>query len=103
MYDCVYYKVGESSDNGDSDMEEDDHGDNYDRVLAKYVKYFEKTWLGAINPRTEVRGRPVFKMSLWLFIIHYNTVYIILQYSTLHYNGLEYSIWNITVHYILLK
>ena len=59
-----YYKVTTSSDNEDNDDNEL-HIDNYNLALTKYVKYFEKTWLGETNPRTGVRGRPVFGMSFW--------------------------------------
>ena len=38
---------------------EDSSADNFAKPLEKYLDYFEATWLGAINKRTNVRGKPV--------------------------------------------
>ena len=29
------------------------------------MEYFEKTWIGAVNPRTGVRRAPKFKIKMW--------------------------------------
>ena len=44
---------------------EDSSADNFAKPLEKYLDYFEATWLGAINKRTNVRGKPRFEFELW--------------------------------------
>ena len=49
-----------------SEEEEDDTtNSDYTAAMEKYLEYWELTWLGKVNRRTGIRGRPRFKHELW--------------------------------------
>ena len=54
------------------EVDDDNSGDeldevhNYTESLDQYLTYFEATWIGAVNKRTQVRGKPKFSMDLWV-------------------------------------
>ncbi len=53
---------------GESDSDSNAEGEetsNYTKDLDSYLQYFEATWIGSINKRTNIRGKPKFKVSLW--------------------------------------
>ena len=52
-------------DPDDSDNEDVEDIDNYTTSLDNYLNYFENTWIGGMNKRTQVRGKPKYKMNLW--------------------------------------
>ena len=52
-------------DNDDSDNDEQE-ADDYTIAMDAYLNYFESTWIGAVNKRTGIRGRPKFNMGLWV-------------------------------------
>ena len=54
----------EVDDDDSGDDEDDVH--NYTESLDQYLTYFESTWIGAVNKRTQVRGKPKFNMNLWV-------------------------------------
>ena len=45
---------------------DNDDVNNYTQSLDQYLTYFEATWIGAVNKRTQVRGKPRFSMDLWV-------------------------------------
>ena len=47
------------------DEDEDDENSNYNKSLKRFVSYFEKTYLGEVNPRRNVRKSPRFKFETW--------------------------------------
>ena len=56
--------------------EEDDSDDHNEATYCNkkmdiYLNYFESTWLGAVNKRTQIRGKPKFAMKYW---VKYNAV-----------------------------
>ena len=53
--------------------EQDDEAEaeEYMKSLNEFTKYFEGTWIGKVNPRTNNRGQPKFKLSYWN---HYDCV-----------------------------
>ena len=51
--------------------EDEDGAKDYTKALEEYVDYFERTWVGRVNQRTQQRGRPTFKLEYWN---HYNSV-----------------------------
>ena len=57
------------------DVEDDsnDHDEtaDYSEKMDIYLNYFESTWLGAVNKRTQIRGKPKFAMKYW---VKYNAV-----------------------------
>ena len=55
----------------DAEQDDDDEAADFSRALEDYIAYFERTWVGKINPRTQKRGRPVFKLEHWN---HYSAV-----------------------------
>ena len=50
----------------DNSGDEVDDVNNYTESLDQYLTYFEATWIGAVNKRTQVRGKPKFSMNLWV-------------------------------------
>ena len=55
----------------DAEQDDDDKAADFGRALKDYRAYFEWTWVGKLNPRTQKRGRPVFKLEHWN---HYSAV-----------------------------
>ena len=55
----------EPASDADSDDEELDERTNYTHDQDAYLQYFESTWLGLVNKRTWLRGKPKFKYGLW--------------------------------------
>ena len=50
-------------------MDEDDMDEevaqHYNKAIEDFLHYFEQTWIGLINRRTEVRGRPKVPFPIW--------------------------------------
>ena len=51
----------------DEEVDQDDGEEaaDFTRALDDYIVYFERTWLGKLNPRTQQRGRPMFNLVHW--------------------------------------
>ena len=49
----------------DDEEENQEEAANFEKALEDYVAYFEVTYLGKVNLRTEMRGRPRFKNEQW--------------------------------------
>lgn len=37
----------------------------YSDEIKSFITYFNRTWIGDVNPRTKSRGRPMFAYDLW--------------------------------------
>ena len=45
--------------------ENDDEARNFNASMEQFLLYFEQTWIGTKNPRTQLRGRPKFELKTW--------------------------------------
>ena len=58
--------VKDESDDDDSDSEEQNKiAREYNCKMESFLFYFKQCWIRAKNPRTGVRGRPMFALSTW--------------------------------------
>lgn len=49
----------------DDDEENQEEAADFEKALEDYIAYFEATYLGKVNLRTGMRGRPRFKYEYW--------------------------------------
>ena len=47
----------------EEDEEQDDESRHFTKCMNDYLDYFERTWVGRVNPRTGVRGHLLFKLE----------------------------------------
>ena len=45
--------------------DDDDEARDFNASMEQFLLYFEQTWIGTKNPRTQLRGRPKFEMKTW--------------------------------------
>jgi hypothetical protein len=38
---------------------------DYEKQLATFLKYIDRTWIGELNTRTQVRKKPLFPVTMW--------------------------------------
>ena len=60
--DHVLPKMPEVDEEVDENQEE---AAEYGEALEKFMDYFELTWVGKVNKRTNLRGKPKFALDLW--------------------------------------
>ena len=62
-------KVWEHLINNTPELDEDEMGADpinfFDHALQKFFTYFEYTYVGPVNRRTQIRGRPLFPFIFW--------------------------------------
>ena len=48
----------------EEDADEDDIQE-FNNCTEQFLLYFEQTWIGSKNPRTHLRGKPIFQFKYW--------------------------------------
>ena len=49
----------------EDDGDDDGEVEAYNISLTEYLQYFEKTWIGCLNKRTQVCGKPLIAFQYW--------------------------------------